>query len=168
MVDAGDHSVGVLIDLDLAVRLKDGDKKLPLKPPPGGTLPFRAIDVLKQEGGPIRTLYYRHDLESFLYTLVWILTYYPMDSSPPALNLSPWYEGHPRGISNYKRGLLADMRQGDGLPYGPLRTLWCEKLAAIFDDGYYKLVRDKTADQETLGGHVDYNIFRSILEENDD
>ena len=46
MVDANDHSVGVLIDLDLAVRLKDGERLLPFEPVPAGTLPFRAIDIL--------------------------------------------------------------------------------------------------------------------------
>lgn len=166
MVDARDNSVGVLIDLDLAVRLKDGDKRLPFKPPPGGTLPFRAIDVLQQEDEPIRELFYRHDLESFFYTLVWTLTYYPMDSSAPTLNLAPWYEGHPHGISSYKRGLLADMRRGKGLPDGPLKKPWCQKLAAIFDEGYYGMVTDKTSDRETMGGHVDYNVFRSILDDN--
>jgi len=75
MVDASDQSVGVLIDLDLAVRLKDGERFIPFEPVPAGTLPFRAIDVLDQ-GELVNELYYRHDLESFFYTLVWILTYH--------------------------------------------------------------------------------------------
>lgn len=163
MVNADDHSVGVLIDLDIAVRLKDPDSNSPLtiQPVPGGTLPFRAIDVLDQQDD-VRTLYYRHDLESFLWTLIWILTYYPFDSSTAVLDLSPWLRGKPSTIANSKRSRLYKMAKGSDLPEGPFKDSWLTKLSALFNNGYLSL-RDETADEETMGGIVTYSSFMDIL-----
>ena len=52
------------------------------EPVPAGTLAFRAIDILWQ-GEFVHELRYRYDLESFFYTLVWILTYHPQGFSTP-------------------------------------------------------------------------------------
>lgn len=160
MVDNDDHSIGVLIDLDLAVRLKDGDKTLPFKPAPGGTFPFRAIDIL-EKGEPVETLFYRHDLESFLYTLIWILSYYPDDSSR-RVQWSDWYKGSPESIARLKTGLLASGARG--VPAGPLTTSWVPRLARLFRDGLRFFAMNPVADAETLGGQVTFASFMSILE----
>src|SRR5258708_29402069 len=75
MVDSDHPDIGVLIDLDFAVRDRDPDTgaRFGLPPMPGGTVPFRAIDLTTKDPLP-RTLY-RHDLESFFCTLISILFY---------------------------------------------------------------------------------------------
>lgn len=164
MVDATNHAVGVLIDLDLAVRLKIGDTRVPFKPPPGGTLPFRAIGILKQQE-PIHELYYRYDLESFFYTLIWILTYYPFASATPMGSLTGWYQGHPANIRSFKRGFLVDIKMMRDHP-NPLQRHWLPRLAELFDRGYDRLLTDKHADAETMGGVVTYAAFISVIEYN--
>lgn len=164
MVDAHDHSVGVLIDLDLAVQLKDGDTILHFDPVPGGTIPFRARGILNQNE-PITTLYYRYDLESFFYTLLWILAFYPFDfSTTIEADYSKWSELPPQQLAIHKAVQLFDMSLGGSLPDGPLKERWLVKLAKLFYDGYR---HPKSKDAETLNGRVTYSNFMSILNEND-
>lgn len=163
MVDAKDHSIGVLIDLDLAVQLNNGEQKLPIGSPLGGTLPFRAIQVLLQRNR-IRELYYRHDLESFFYALVWILTYYPLDFSRPVGDLQLWYNTDLFSIGNIKRSQLTEMRSGANLPDGPLKAQWLQKLAAWFDNGFKRMERGDAVNRETCEGLVTYDGFMSILD----
>src|ERR1700733_887803 len=118
MVDANDHSVGILIDLDLAVRLKDGERWLRFEPVPAGTLAFRAIDILRQ-GEFVHELRYRYDLESFFYTLVWILTYYPHNFSTPVGEWSSWYNRSSLAIATMKSGMFFTLP--DDMPDGPLK-----------------------------------------------
>ena len=65
MVDSDHPDIGVLIDLDFAVRDRDPDTgvcfALPLMP--GGTVPFCSVDLSTKEL-LLRSLY-RHGLESF-------------------------------------------------------------------------------------------------------
>lgn len=76
-VDPVEAPKGVLIDLDVAMLLDVGPRN------PGGisitgTPPFMAIGALK---GRPRT--YRHDLESFLYVLLWVIIADDGAESPP-------------------------------------------------------------------------------------
>lgn len=78
---------GVLIDLDVAMILDVGPRN------PGGisitgTPPFMAIGALK---GRPRT--YRHDLESFLYVLLWAAISDGSESPPPGSRLQRWRSG---------------------------------------------------------------------------
>jgi len=161
MVDANDHSVGVLIDLDLAVRLKDGERRLSFDPVPAGTLAFRAIDILWQ-GEFVHELRYRDDLESFFYTLVWILTYHPHSFSTPVGEWSGWYEAHPLASANAKAGIFFGVPVN--MPVGPLREQWLLKLANLFSEGRHLLSSDETADKETMGGYVTYENFMAVLD----
>lgn len=167
MVDADNHSVGVLIDLDIAVRLRHPQSKqpLPFKPVPGGTLPFRAIDVRTDSDDEVQTLYYRHDLESFFWTLLWISAYHPFHSSVPVKDFSAWTRGGPYGISSLKRGMLLYMARGHELPEGPLKTTWLQRLAILFNNGYDRLM-EAAVDRETMGGTISYESFMSPLVEN--
>ncbi|KAI5781965.1 hypothetical protein DFH27DRAFT_283465 [Peziza echinospora] len=89
---------GFLIDLDYAVQYRRPDAV----PPPApcgaphrtGTLPFMAIGVLLAEPHA-----YRHDLESFLYVLLWVCC-----GGAPAL--ADWQAGAPSSIAKAK---LAEM-----------------------------------------------------------
>jgi hypothetical protein len=161
MVDANDHSVGVLIDLDLAVRLKDGERRLTFEPVPAGTLAFRAIDVLWQ-GEFVHDLYYRYDLESFFYALVWILTYFPHSFSTPVGEWSQWYNAPPLAIANMKVGLFAELPYD--MPHGPLKEAWLLKLANLFVEGRRHVRLDKCADKETMGGYLTYERFMAVLD----
>ncbi|KAI0781947.1 hypothetical protein C8Q75DRAFT_544618 [Abortiporus biennis] len=70
-VDNGVH-MGVLNDFDLATIDRDGTASRPTGNLRTGTQPFMAMDLLKEAGrkGDIPHLY-RHDLESFIWLLVW-------------------------------------------------------------------------------------------------
>jgi hypothetical protein len=167
MVDSRDHSVGVLIDLDIAVRIKDGD--LPIKYPPilGGTLPFRAIDLLRDD--PIPEVRYRYDLESFYYVLLWILTYYPAGFSERVTTFSHWSKGSWKHIQSMKLGYVISAHR---LPRGPLLHSWLTPLAQMFRDGFLAeglaigLDELQSFDAETLGNHVTYDRFINILKSN--
>lgn len=161
MVDANDHSAGVLIDLDLAVRLKDGEHWIPFEPVPAGTLAFRAIDILRQ-GELVRTIYYRHDLESFFYTLVWILAYHAHSFSTPVRDLALWCDGVPMVIADRKRGCL--IQPNTVLPEGPLKSLWLLKLARMLNNGYDQIRPVLRGDVATMGGQMTYDTFMAILD----
>ncbi|KAL8337409.1 hypothetical protein RB601_008781 [Gaeumannomyces tritici] len=80
--EASGTSRGILIDLDSAVRLAD------MPQAPGtivGTRPFMAIGVLK---GRLHT--HRHDLEAFLYLLLYTIIANRTDSPPPTSKLRKW------------------------------------------------------------------------------
>ncbi|KAJ7084022.1 hypothetical protein B0H15DRAFT_932224 [Mycena belliarum] len=67
---------GLLIDLDYALVLEqDGERGPTAAGHRTGTLPFMAIDVLT-EGDQLPVHEPRHDLESFLYVLIWICVHY--------------------------------------------------------------------------------------------
>jgi hypothetical protein len=75
MVDASDPVQGVLIDLDIAAPVTEQGNPLDGETlPPAGTLQFRAFDLVTPQKP--QKAYYRHDLESFFYTLLWIQSHY--------------------------------------------------------------------------------------------
>jgi serine/threonine protein kinase len=167
MVRSDDHSVGVLIDLDIAVRIKDGDRNLPFKPVPGGTIPFRAVELCHD--GPATKLFYRYDLESFFYVLIWILTYSETGFSKKRHTLEDWHKGGWRSSSSGKRALMSTNAL---LPLGPLRDAWLAPLRRMFDEGFEAESRAIGTDnnfnasyQETLDGTVTYERFISIITE---
>ncbi|KAG6091235.1 hypothetical protein E4U30_007390 [Claviceps sp. LM220 group G6] len=89
---------GVLIDLDLAKNLDEG---------PGGarhrtgTIEFMAVGVLRGEEHT-----YRHDLESFLYVLIWLCFVYGAKGhgTKPRNVPRDWSTGSPAEIAQRKRG----------------------------------------------------------------
>lgn len=76
---------GILIDLDSAIELTEG-----VEPEPDitGTRPFMAIGVLRSEYHT-----YRHDLESFLYVLLWTIITNHTDNPPEESKLRQWSSG---------------------------------------------------------------------------
>ena len=166
MVRSDDHSIGILIDLDIAVRIKDGESDLPFKPVPGGTTPFRAVELCHE--GPATKLFYRYDLESFFYVLVWILTYSETGFSTKRHTLNDWHRGVWRTFSSGKRAFMSDDWM---LPLGPLRDVWLMPLRRMFDEGFdaeSRAIGVPNLDpsyQETLDGAVTYERFFSIITE---
>ncbi|KAE8354714.1 hypothetical protein BDV28DRAFT_73102 [Aspergillus coremiiformis] len=103
---------GRLIDLDLAKDLDSGPSGATHRT---GTMQFMAIEILRGKGHT-----YRHDLESFLYVLLWACIRYgpqqPRDVNAPvtssesarkrasASRLQKWYTGTYEDIADVKRG----------------------------------------------------------------
>lgn len=76
---------GILIDLDSAVELAEGEgTELDIT----GTRPFMAIGVLKSERHT-----YRHDLESFLYVFLWTIITNHSENPPETSKLRQWSSG---------------------------------------------------------------------------
>ena len=176
MVNSDEPAFGVLIDLDFATRDRDADTgdRFVLPSMPGGTLPFRAIDLCTRD--PLPRSMYRHDLESFFWTLLWILLYksgHSTDKVFAAWSAGPWDD-----IWTYKLGFL--MRPlGRGLAEDiPLRKAWIIPLWKVLRDGYGAIpvesistpsVHSQEAtdfDDETLGNRITYDAFMKILKPN--
>ena len=160
MVDATNTGVGVLIDLDLAApvdTLKESASH-------AGTLPFLAIDLIP-EGTPMKH-YYRHDLESFYYTLVWAVTHFHHGALAPSDILTAWYTGTWREIRRSKGGFLM-LSLEDEYPSGTwLKDDWLCNLGELFALGYSRRPRrgDRGGfDEETLAGVVTFDSFLACL-----
>ncbi|TQV93176.1 FunK1 protein kinase [Cordyceps javanica] len=80
-----DQPKGILIDLDSAINLDEASEAgLGIT----GTRPFMAIGVLRKEPPT-----YRHDLESFLYVLLWTIITNHAESPPAGSRLRQWSNG---------------------------------------------------------------------------
>ncbi|KAF8339831.1 uncharacterized protein EI90DRAFT_3012761 [Cantharellus anzutake] len=165
MVEEGNEAKGVLIDLDLAVVVRGGDSLHPQRPTLAGTLPFLSVDFLDQL--PPRRHMYRHDLESFLLVLGWILIRFDENGTEIQQDeLSEWYTGTRHQMKYSKRGFFSRPIGSPVSRYPSLQQSWLWDLGQIFHDGYS--MRDRKAgtgafDHETLGGHVTYGSFLDIL-----
>ncbi|VDB84082.1 Bgt-51672-2, partial [Blumeria graminis f. sp. tritici] len=105
-IETSDKLGGVLIDLDLATLLKDG-KVQEKDRVVTGTMQFIALDILSNSfatTGAVVTHTYRHDLESFLYVLVWVCINcgWNEGTNPHKAFLSKWYIGTAREIHRNK------------------------------------------------------------------
>jgi hypothetical protein len=176
MVDASDHTQGVLIDLDFAVRVTpNGDPVDGKTLPRAGTLIFRAFDLLTPEK-PVKA-YYRHDLESFFYTLFWIQLHYVNGERlkhPEADDFDFDFDGTWRTTQNRKSGFLVGSCCPGGyeLPLTPLRNQWLTPMRRLFGeavcagaswDQFGRDGRDVELDQETFGGRITYEAFENII-----
>lgn len=167
MVDASKPSVGVLIDLDLAAQIRDGDRELEVKASRVGTLPFLPIDLLVEPFPPRH--YYRHDLESFFYVLVWICVHYRRGEPSKLDFFRWWYTGNWAGMEEGKLGFLTNVKRFLPLELGELRSL-IESIGGMFDQGYEQRtvmsrLPDTAFDEETLGGNVTFDRIMSFFNE---
>lgn len=172
MVNATNHREGVLIDLDIAARVDACGNPIDGHLPPAGTLQFRAWELVSPDR-PLKA-YYRHDLESFLYVLLWI------QSRSPEANLSPdkvfdfGFQGTWERTQTRKEGFIIGYRNSwNKLPEMPLRVEWLEPLRSLFgkaSDAESLAFRNarkgegEPLDDETMGGHLTYCNFRQLLE----
>ena len=136
MVDARDPSRGVLVDLDIAARIRDGDRRLNPSLPHAGTLGYRAIDLLERDTHHPDAAFYRHDLESFFYVLVYITILYRNGERLPISNsLQSWWEPRLKGNMIMKGGFLVRPVRGGTDPH-PLLSQWVNPLRVLFDKAY--------------------------------
>jgi len=183
MTNSSDHSRGVLVDLDMARQVDTPRWRDPYSAErntasvSGGTAAFRALDLLRED--PTQQVLYRHDLESFLYALVWLVTHYEDGHPvvPPYMDVSGWCLGegrHQSDVYDAKKAFLADpTSQGLSCEHELART-WLPRLCQMFHTGYTArdVIREHPApansvtasfDIETLGGHVTYEKFMEVL-----
>jgi len=169
MVDASKPTQGVLIDLDFAARVDArGNPTEGETFPDAGTLQFRAFELVTLEKPP--KAYYRHDLESFFYTLLWIQSHY-MDGrridSPEASRYDFDFNGSWESTQSRKRGFLSCFnRRGSELMPTSLRDEWLTPMRHLFGEAVisHQEGRGEPLDQETFGGRVTYETFTNILE----
>ena len=177
MVDSSDPSQGVLIDLDFAARVAEHGGPLNGETfPPAGTINFRAFDVLTPDK-PAKA-YYRHDLESFFYTLLWIQMHYMNGKELE----QPWsnsfdfnFDGTWSTTRGRKIGFLLGgfYRDGYQLPPTSLRDQWLNHMRRLFGAAIvaetdasmlHRKGQGTLLDQETFGGRVTYETFAEILQ----
>ncbi|KAJ7212510.1 hypothetical protein GGX14DRAFT_620653 [Mycena pura] len=163
----GDTVYGVLNDFDLAIQLNDERRSTSKQRT--GTKPYMAIDLLVPQ--PPSHLY-RHDLESFLYVLVFLTC--KIEGSL----LANWKDLAMDSLSDLKHVAIAK----SGFP--PTRDhfrqflLWIVGLCELFGAGFSNLRRHNNSvkiaeltgnapsnfEVETLGGAVDFDKFKAVLE----
>lgn len=165
MVDANNHKRGILIDLDIAARTRDGNNRFEPTLTHAGTLGFRSIDLLRTDTHyPTRAMY-RDDLESFYYVLFFIARYYRDGVRLPIHNHVGWWDERwgIKGIADVKRGLQTEPN-GEGLPDSPLSDSWLRPLRHLFRTGYLQNRRQwRDQEEQTMGGHVTFHSFFSII-----
>jgi hypothetical protein len=111
MVSVKEPWVGVLIDLDLARDLQATDQQGASSLHRTGTLPFMALDLLHDDSDYPH--YHRHDLESFVYVLVWIAGRYEDGREVDKTLFNRWCEDDWASISHDKLGFLSFSDQYD-------------------------------------------------------
>ncbi|TFY78250.1 hypothetical protein EWM64_g5761 [Hericium alpestre] len=95
----GDNALAVVNDWDLGKVYKPDER--PSACLRMGTAHFMALDLLK--GDPPRHMY-RHDLESFIYILIWCAMHFDLRGNKQSLHplLKPWTEGTWEDIYDHK------------------------------------------------------------------
>jgi len=175
-VDASKPTQGVLIDLDFAARVDAHGNPAEGKTfPHAGTLQFRAFELVTLEKPP--KAYYRHDLESFFYTLLWIQSHYKGGKridSPEASCYDFDFNRSWESTQSRKRGFLSCFnRRGSELIPSPLRDEWLTPMRRLFGEALWAKTeavvshqegRGELLDRETFGGRVTYETFAKILE----
>lgn len=170
MVDPSNPRVGILIDLDLAAIVKDKDgNDIDVKPILTGTVPYLAVDLLQDD--PPSKCYYRHDLESFFYVLVWIASHFDRGEYVDSGSFNVWQNQSWSDIAFYKIGFASSYTSGYTTSfYRPLEKSWLPRLSTIFMHGFRawqrhiaKALNTEDFDFGTLGGHITYQHFVDIL-----
>ena len=137
MVDASKPTQGVLIDLDFAARVDvHGNPSEGGTFPHAGTLQFRAFKLVTLEKPP--KAYYRHDLESFFYALLWIQNHYEDGKridSPEASRYDFEFNGSWESTQSNKHGFLLcwDLPIAELSPTS-LRDQWLTPMRRLFGE----------------------------------
>ena len=151
-----------------------------------GTVPFMALDLLTEDG-PVPKHLYRHDLESFLWVLIWAAVHYDipnkknMSASQDEIDreLRIWDEGTREEVRSCKRALMRKVCGGsprhssdsdveDVLDrvrpeFRRLKTEWIIPLIRMFYRAYNEL-RYTDVDEETCGGVVTFERFMATID----
>ncbi|KAL1725451.1 hypothetical protein EV714DRAFT_240006 [Schizophyllum commune] len=121
---------GLLIDLDSATHY-NGPRRTPHDGHHLGTLPFMSFTLLLRPNVPHWPI---HDLESFLYVLMWICTSYagPMSAREPGFDpyqspMGQWFSGDPMTVGELKQDIMFK-------PPGKFRAFLDDTFDPYFDD----------------------------------
>jgi hypothetical protein len=174
-------------DLDGSSLVADGESPKALPLPAEGTPNFYSLDVLdglklsSPGSSPINHIY-RHDLESFLYSLCWILTHCRRGTLVYSCAFAEWQSGDVQVVRDAKVSFLESLADGTfnvppGFGYGAKSNAvlgtWIHRLGRLFINAYKaktesfkgkKVARLNVVDDETLGGMITYEKFMNILE----
>jgi serine/threonine protein kinase len=169
MVNASNPQEGVLIDFDLAVRVdNNGDPMDGDDLPPAGTLVFRAGDLVTKDIP--KKAYYRHDLESFFFVLMWIEAHYKNGRLMPEpdtrfINLD-FFDSW-KTTQDVRLGFFYD--KSEMIPACSLRDEWLVPLHQLFREAWIARrsamwLEEEPLDPQTLGHRLVYERFKSVLD----
>ncbi|KAJ8487171.1 hypothetical protein ONZ45_g14434 [Pleurotus djamor] len=177
------NPIGILGDWDLSAVLENGVVPRSAEKTRVGTQPFMAIDLLAEIPPPHL---YRHDLESFLWILLWAMVNYDLKGHrciPADHPLSAW-ESDMMSNSSSKHIIATHIKDLHAIAekvqpaFQPLVAEWLNPLVDMFADGFFAqevnarfLARHQSSvsfekpefANETLGGHVTFKKFMDII-----
>ncbi len=175
-------AVGLLGDFDNASKVKkdEGDVIGSNLKQRTGTVPFMALDILTSAGTPIPH-FYRHDLESFLYLLIWAGVHFDLnagvclDTSPTLAGWNAKYTYEFESAMSKKSLFWQRQAVAEGIletfqpAFDPMKDEWIWPLRALFKKGF-RLAEDAEDskrqadfDGKTLGNVVTFESFMEAL-----
>ncbi|KAJ2920695.1 hypothetical protein H1R20_g16399, partial [Candolleomyces eurysporus] len=129
-----------------------------------GTLPFMATDLLTSEGG--QEHYFRHELESFVYLLVWAALHYDLqnreredpkpkvaDWNGPTNDISASVKNNFFSMPNYAEDVYKQARP----EWADVIREWVEPLRDLFDDARYAARKVKKPEDKAKYDYATYN-----------
>src|SRR5260370_33610290 len=159
---------GVLIDLDFASGPEDHPTYIPDVVPFSFSIPFLALDLLEQEHDPQPHIY-RHDLESFLWTFLYLILSNRRVKTKEFFS-EHWQVGSKRMIAVAKSSFLDPKIYNE--VFGVLTRTWETSSAELIDAlrkmtilcaaGREALASNDT-DRVTAGGYLTYENFMLAL-----
>ncbi|PBK91765.1 hypothetical protein ARMGADRAFT_1081184 [Armillaria gallica] len=188
-----DIPIGILNDWDNSTNVDESGDIKAIQGALGGargTFVFMAIDLLRNRN---HEHFYRHDLESFFYVLVWAAIHFNLKEGTHTEIAHPvlaqWAADADEEAWQSKMSFLENFEAGEavfnlmGAEFDELNVTWILDLREIFADGYGAFedhheikscgaqevpslrVRysDPAFDEKTLGGHVTFEKFMDIL-----
>ena len=168
-----DEVNGVLLDFDNASPVDhNGDVITSGAQQRTGTAPFMAYDLLSTEHPPHL---YRHDLESFLYFLVWAATHFDLPNKrrlPISPELGKWnaeVESQFEKAKNSKYHFLMSMSGATSVwaecrpEFKPLLKTWVQPLRNLFKEVFRKFDDGEAEDIKTCDGLITFETFMKAL-----
>ncbi|KDQ22445.1 hypothetical protein PLEOSDRAFT_163343 [Pleurotus ostreatus PC15] len=186
MYGQGKVPLGLLNDWDLSSIFEDGAAPPPVTQCRIGTPPFMALDLL-QVAYELPIHRYYHDLESFLYILIWAMVHYNMGNEE--LNILPdpkqprrlvpvhrilrGWEGNDYQANADSKVLFRISRQSRRVLFAavqpafkPLIRAWLEPLLNLFAQAQFHTLnhgRDSDFDKDTMGGILTFENFMKTI-----
>ena len=149
----------ILNDFDLATRVDD--EGLPIDDDPSGnnmgTLPFMAVDMLKE--APDVARYLRHDLESVFWVALWCLVKYPRSENVADENarreaLLDWEKGGLNAIRNRKHVIRINGRALTALLPTPEMRLYKHWILLFWEMFYSACLAENEITEQRLFPHL--------------
>jgi len=175
-VDNAKKVKGVVNDWDMSSKLgEDGNVIRSAAIHRTGTAPFMACDLLNQNVEWPH--YYRHDLESLFYILLWAAIHYDLEKGEQYRNRGmahPQFEGWVSDSRGKKFIFLSSEEGMDeifsniGPGFESLKTEWLVPLWTLFHDVYVNKPRwnsgaDATYDYATCDGKLTFETFMAAM-----